>query len=558
MAAAWRDPTTTARRYDIDAFPPGARICSFIHLAIFPGLWQAKPVKEGIHSPCVLILPSRNAKVGLADLDVYQITIPSCSGQSLNSAQSTLTANPVVTSVELDVVASINSQITSNPNDPYYLQGLQWGIMNIMAPQAWSLASAVVGVQGGATIGIIDTGVNAQHEDLLGQVKPGSNWCSAVDTNGNCTSVGTDTNDDIGHGTMVAGIAAAFTNNGLGVASPAYRAYVIPEKVNFPSSTSVSASARAFGIADAVSRGARVINLSLGSLVASHVVNQAILNAIAKGAVVVAAVGNYGNSNLFLPAAYSSVGPVISVAASDQNNQRAVWNFFNVPLQPCVGSEPGSNFGSWVSLYAPGSQIFGLLSSASSGSSAYGYFGGGGIVPPSCAGNGTSFAAPFVAGVASLVLAINPALTPAQVKQLIVDSATKTSNIDPAGNPIGVLNEYSAISAQLPGVIGIWNNENPNTTGITKVELTLNGGFIVAQMWGACTPTACDWGEISVPLSSIADSMLALKWNQGFAIVTQECTILPNGELQVLSHIHFIDNSLRQDFDETDIFNRQN
>src|SRR5437870_12359389 len=64
-AAAWRDPTTTGKRYDIAVLPPAVRICSFIHLAIFPGFWQAKPVKEGITAPWVLILPLKNAKVGL-------------------------------------------------------------------------------------------------------------------------------------------------------------------------------------------------------------------------------------------------------------------------------------------------------------------------------------------------------------------------------------------------------------------------------------------------------------------------------------------------------------
>src|SRR5581483_1593954 len=218
----------------------------------------------------------------LASLGVYQLTIPSCDSSSLNAAEAALAVNPAVASVELDAV-QVFSQIVGSSNDPFFLGGQQWGLSRIHAPEAWSYVSRLPGVTGGATIAIIDTGINGNHEDLLGQVTSGVNWCASVDGGGNCVGFGTNTNDDNGHGTMVAGIAAAITGNDLGVASAANRAQLIAEKVNFPGTGKSASDAIAYAITDAVSRGARVINISSGSSVASHILNLAIIDAVAKG-----------------------------------------------------------------------------------------------------------------------------------------------------------------------------------------------------------------------------------------------------------------------------------
>lgn len=387
----------------------------------------------------------------LADLGVYQITFPSCDGTSLNSAEAALKVNPVIDYVEPNTVGVI-TQNGSNPSDPYLsgTQGLQWPLANIRAPQAWSLATEVAGVQNGATIAIIDSGINANHEDLSGQVISGVNWCPSV-VNDNCVAaVAADTNDDMGHGTMVAGIAAAITNNSLGVASPAYRARVIAEKVNFPGTRTASADAMAYAISHAVSLGARVINMSLAFDRNSETIRQAIVNATARGVVMVASAGNYGDNTKIYPAGYSLTLPVISVGASDRGNQWARWTragaswSFNTR---CAATLSASNYGSWVSVYAPGSEIFGLLYNQNGGPDAYGYLDSLGIFAAGCAGDGTSLSAPFVTGTASLVLAVDPNLLPAQVKQIITASATATGNTDPAGTPINVLNEYGAVKS---------------------------------------------------------------------------------------------------------------
>ncbi len=453
----------------------------------------------------------------LAQFGIYQVTIPSCDGTSLNAALIALAANPVVNFVELNGVGTM-TQVTGTVNDQYFLQGKQWGLGNINASRAWTLAQAAASAQGrtlasGVAIGIIDTGVNGNHEDLLGQVTPGINWCASVDSNRTCT-FSEDTSDDFGHGTMVAGIAAAITNNGLGIASPAFRARLIAEKVTIPGSATPIDDAVALAITDAVSRGARVINISLTFGLASHAINLAILDATTKGVVIVASAGNIGNSTLLFPAAYSTAGSVISIGASDQNNQRAVW-----PL--CLPLFSGSNYGSWVSLYAPGSNIFGLLYNQTSGPLAYGYYGS-----LLCTGDGTSFAAPFVAGTASLMLAVNPSLIPAQVKQFIVNSATPTGNIDPLGNPVNVLNAFGAVELAIFGKPGVTYTVLPipipaGWTGVRATNINSSGQVVGSGFIGSTQRpfVATSQSFQSTPLPAGFTTGVGLSINSGGQVV---------------------------------------
>ena len=396
--------------------------------------------KQGISQSVIAsAISSINGNVAglLPTISIYQLTIPTCSASALNEAEAALRANAAVASVELDYLPGV-SQIITTPNDQYYLQGLQWGLRTINAAEAWSSAAHVPFLTSGATIAVIDTGINTSHEDLAGQIIVGTNWCAQT-IGEQCIGQSTDINDDNGHGTMVAGIAAAITNNGMGVASPAYRARIIAEKANVPTTELLFTSAIALAISDATARGARVINISSASNIPSHAMDLAIKDAVAKGVVVVASAGNYGNSTPSFPAAFANV---ISVAASDQNNSRSMWNVLGVPNSPCDSSQPASNYGTWTTVYAPGSQIFGLLSDVSTGQGAYGYYGGS---LSGCAGNGTSFAAPLVSGIVSLMLAVNPDLSPASVKEIIQSTAVYTGNTDPLGDPISVVDAGAAI-----------------------------------------------------------------------------------------------------------------
>jgi len=247
---------------------------------------------------------------------------------------------------------------TYTPTDSYYPQ--QWGLPKIGAPAAWEVTlgrSTVV-------VAVIDTGVDASHPDLVDRVDTANDWDFV-----NSDAVA---NDDNGHGTHVSGIVAATENNGVGSVGVAPRCAILPIKV-LSANGSGSSDDVAAGIRYAANHGAKVINLSLAATVDDAVMGSAIVYAQDMGCVVVAAVGNEGSSGgADYPARYAGV---IGVAAIDRNNTRASF----------------SNFGAGVDIAAPGKDVLSTVP-------------GGGYE----AWDGTSMASPFVAGVAALVLSVNP------------------------------------------------------------------------------------------------------------------------------------------------------
>ncbi|MEO8082376.1 MAG: S8 family serine peptidase [Ardenticatenales bacterium] len=255
------------------------------------------------------------------------------------------------------------------PNDPYLSQ--QWHHAKIESAGAWDRQRGA-----GVTIAIVDTGTNCNHADLAGKCVTGYDY------------VNHDNNpaDDQGHGTHVAGIAAAVTNNGVGGAGVGWDSMVMPVKV-LDRTGNGGHSAIASGITYAADHGADIINMSLGGAFTSSALRTAVEYAISHGVVVVAAAGNENTSNPSYPAAYTGV---ISVAATTQSDQRASF----------------SNYGTTIKVAAPGVSI---LSTVMTG----GYQ----------AWSGTSMASPVVAGLAALLVAQNPSRTPAQVEQILEQSA---------------------------------------------------------------------------------------------------------------------------------------
>jgi subtilisin family serine protease len=196
--------------------------------------------------------------------------------------------------------------------------------------------------------------------------------------------------DEVGHGTHVAGTVACATNNAFGVAGVTWRCGLLPVKVltrvvenNPPNRVRGIGSAVdiAAGIRWAVDHGAQIINLSLGGYSDTFVERDAIAYAIAHGVVVVAAMGNDNTATPSYPAAYAGV---VSVAATDQLDKRASF----------------SNMGPHVDVSAPGVGIFSTVWNDSFATM-----------------SGTSMAAPHVSGVAALVRSCNQSLTGAQVAQ---------------------------------------------------------------------------------------------------------------------------------------------
>lgn len=232
--------------------------------------------------------------------------------------------------------------------DPYFSS--QWGLHYTQFPRAWQKVGLNLN---NITVAVVDTGVSRTHEDFrfvqftkgcsmqAGSASTPKNadlnivFADAPDAADYCYDF--DAADENGHGSMVAGIIAADTGNGIGIAGAASGVKLMPVRVLGANGTGNDVGT-AYGIWYAAQKGADVINLSLGSnrvSVINPMVKQAIDYAIAKGVVVVAAAGNNGYSNLVSPANYA---PVISVGAISPWGTRAYY----------------SNYGPGLDLVAPG------------------------------------------------------------------------------------------------------------------------------------------------------------------------------------------------------------
>ena len=263
------------------------------------------------------------------------------------------------------------------PNDPGYLRQA-WPFLRAAVPAAWDVTTG----DGGAVIAVLDSGIDPSHPDL----PPLAAGYDFVNDDA-------DPADDHGHGTTVAGAIAARLGNGLGSAGVCPRCTLMPIKVLDGVSGEASDADIVAGIVWATDHGADVINISLSGPDYGQALADAVAYATSRGVVVVAAGGNDGTSALQYPAALDGV---VGVAASDDRN--ALYDF--------------SNHGSHLDLAAPGCLQTTL---------------NGGRYGQAC---GTSLAAPFVAGVAGLVRSRRPALSGAQVVDVLAAGAVRGLGLD--------------------------------------------------------------------------------------------------------------------------------
>ncbi len=263
-------------------------------------------------------------------------------------------------------------------NDPYSSNTYQWYLNTISAPQAWGITSGSSDI----VVSVVDTGVNASHPDLVGKVLAQDGYDFANNDS--------DASDDNGHGTAAAGCISPTTNNNIGIAGVSWNAKILPVKALWQDGSG-SHSAIANAISYSADYGADIINLSLGGPTNSRTLNDAVQYAWNKGAVIIAAAGNEGNTIVNYPAGYNNV---VAVSATNESEQRASF----------------SSYGSFVDISAPGDRIATL---ALNGGYVYQY--------------GTSFASPIVAGVASLIASSPNNLSNNQIVDIL------TSEVDDLG-----------------------------------------------------------------------------------------------------------------------------
>jgi subtilisin family serine protease len=374
----------------------------------------------------------------LEEIPQIKVLVVSVPENALQRVKSALMRNPMVDFVEEN--AWVSPQVV--PNDYYF--SFQWHLSKIGAPDAWGISVGSSNV----TVAVLDSGVDPSHPDLAGKLLSGWNFY-----NGNG-----DTSDVTGHGTAVAGVAAAATNNTVGVAGVGWKCLILPVRVTDENGYA-SYSLLSKGLVYAADRGARV------AVVSFQIFNGSALTSAAKyfmdkGGLVFAAGGNTGQFENYTDNPY-----IVSVSGTTSDDKS--WG----------------SYGPYIDLSAPCSAIYTTIKGGG-----YGNVGG------------TSFSAPIAAGVAALIFSVNPSLTPSQVEQILeatavdlgdpgydiyygwgrVDAyaalkmASGVSPPPPDTNPPSVKITYPSDGDTVSGAITV-KVDASDDSGVSKVELYKNG-----------------------------------------------------------------------------------
>ncbi len=335
----------------------------------------------------------------LATLGYVSVTVPAAAAAT---ERARLAAAPGVASVSIAAPRTPYSV----PTDPLYATRQATMYSRVHGPAAWDASTG-----SGITIAILDAGFDAAHEDLAAKVA--STW----DVVAHSTVVTDPAGATVpGHGTATSSVAAAATDNGLGIAGAAPAAGLMLVKVS-DAAGGLNSAGSAAGILYATDHGAAVISMSYGGSSLDPVEASAVAYAVAHGVVVVAAAGNNGTAVPTYPAADPGV---ISVGAtSNDGTTRATF----------------SNYGSWVDVAAPGVAIPVAVPIAvdTQDGAKDGY----------TLMDGTSFSAPLVAGEAALLLAEHPTTAPATVASIIESTAAAA----PTGFAHGLVDFDAAVVA---------------------------------------------------------------------------------------------------------------
>ncbi len=404
-----------------------------------------------------IIKPHGGKQVGkIEGINVRVIQLPPQASEK--AVEALLKKNKHLKFAERDMMIKPNA----TANDPYFSSA--WHLAKIGVPSAWDASTGR-----GATIAILDSGVDANHPDLAGKLVPG--W--------NCYDNNSSTADVYGHGTAVAGTAAAATNNAVGVAALAGEAMIMPMRITDLNGYGYW-SAAAQCLTWAADRGASVANISFGGVSGSSTVQSAAQYLKNKGGLTVVAAGNNGAEELI-----AASSTMISVSATDSNDVKASW----------------SSFGKYVDIAAPGTNIW----TTTRGGSYQRW-------------QGTSFASPVVAGVVGLMKAANPLLGAADLEKILFSTA---ADLGAAGWDSyygnGRVNASAAVTAAqvaqasdttapsvsigspvagstVKGLVAVDVSGNDNV-GVSRVDLTVNGKSVGSD---TTAPFGFSWDSTTV------------------------------------------------------------
>ncbi|MCZ8511190.1 S8 family peptidase [Paenibacillus filicis] len=314
------------------------------------------------------------------------------------------------------------------PNDSLYRK-YQWNLPIIDTEAGWNVTKGSNDV----IVGVVDTGVDLNHQDLKDQLVSGFNVVNPDQK----------PQDDVGHGTHVAGTVGAIVNNNLGIAGMSWYNRIMPVKV-LDSTGAGSTYAVAQGIIWATDHGAKVINMSLGNYADAQFLHDAIKYAYDRDVVLIAASGNDNTDRPGYPAAYPEV---LAVAATDAQKNKASF----------------SNYGDYIAVAAPGVSI----------ASTYPH-------NQYAALSGTSMASPHVTALAALIRSVNPSLKNTEVMQIMRDTAM---DIGPAGKDQyfghGLIDVVAALKAAQPAA----QRTTPDTTLQNQPQLPADQGASGLQRW---------------------------------------------------------------------------
>ncbi|MBS1911525.1 MAG: S8 family serine peptidase [Bacteroidetes bacterium] len=428
------------------------------------------------------VVPASNTRAPLAAAGLDRYVVLQTSGASTTAWLAALRGSPLVESA----FENHRYHIDAAPNDSLYAE--QWALAKVEAEGAWNLTT------GDSTIiiGVVDTGIDQDQPDLQGAVAINraedingngrfDPWPSTERRNGvsgDLDGIDQDGNgfvddvagydfvdqtvrnagdwserdpvpdDELGHGTNVAGVIAARRNNRIGIAGLAPGCRLLPLRA-FDAGGDAEDDDIAAAIVYGVERGVRVLNLSFGDYYASPLLHDAIRYAYQRGVVVVAASGNEGGIDPHYPASFPEV---IAVGASDRNDYLA----------------PFTSYGSQLSLTAPGNDI---ITTARNG--AYRSV------------SGTSFSTPYVAAAAALLLSRHPGWRPDEIRAALELSADDRGR---SGWDIefgaGRLNVRRAVEFPGPPEVAI---QSPGG------DAGINGTDMVAVIGSAFSPILESW-----------------------------------------------------------------